>query len=261
MSGELTREERRRIRGAAELLLEARRTCKPLVDLPGDVKPQTLEEAYGLQDEMALAFAPLGGWKVGAPSPEATPVFAPMPFWGGYMENGDVLGPQYSRLRGLEAEIAFLLGEDLPARATPYTRDEVTQAVATVHPAIEILESGFIDPDEVDRLSMIGDLQINGGFAYGPAFAGWQTTDWSTETVELTVDGAVRKEGGMGNTAGPDLLRLLVWLANEGAARTGGLKAGQWITTGSWTGKEYGSSCSTVRARFGRAGVVSFTFA
>jgi hypothetical protein len=33
------------------------------------------------------------------------------------------------------------------------------------------------------------------------------------------------------------LLRLVLWLANEAQSRTGGLLAGQWITTGSWTGK------------------------
>ena len=32
--------------------------------------------------------------------------------------------PRY-RLRGLEAEISFLIGEDLPPRETPYTREEI----------------------------------------------------------------------------------------------------------------------------------------
>jgi len=38
-----------------------------------------------------------------------------------------------------------------------------------------------------------------------------------------------------GNPAG-DPLRLLAWLANEGAHSLGGLRAGQWVTTGSCTG-------------------------
>ena len=38
-----------------------------------------------------------------------------------------------------------------------------------------------------------------------------------------------------GNPAG-DPMRLMVWLANEGACSLGGLRAGQWVTTGSCTG-------------------------
>ena len=43
-------------------------------------------------------------------------------------------------MRGIEAEVAFRLGRDLPPRAAPYTRAEVMAALATAHPAIEVLE-------------------------------------------------------------------------------------------------------------------------
>ena len=39
----------------------------------------TLEEAYVVKDLMSLAYEEIGGWKIGAPSPEATPSYAPMP--------------------------------------------------------------------------------------------------------------------------------------------------------------------------------------
>jgi 2-keto-4-pentenoate hydratase len=122
------------------------------------------------------------------------------------------------------------------------------------------LESAFVDPDATDRLSMMGDLQINGGFAYGPAVAGWQAIELGEETVEVVIDSAVRCEAGMANTNGPDLLRLVTWLANEGQARTGGLKAGEWITTGSWTGKLYAVEDSEVLVRFGHFGTVAISF-
>ena len=76
------------------------------------------------------------------------------------------------RFRGLEAEIAFLMGEDLPPRETPYTREEVVAAIASCHPAIEVLESGLIDPTQAAKMSMIADLQMHGGFVYGDAYAG-----------------------------------------------------------------------------------------
>ena len=257
----LTTDEKNRMREAAELLLSGRRDCAPIRELPQPLRPATLEQAYALQDLVAIAMAPIGGWKVGAGSPDETPVFSPMPLWGGYMENGDVLGSQYSRMRGVEAEIGFLLGENLPRRSAPYSREEVAGAIRSAHPVVEVLETAFAVPDDVDRWSVLGDLQMNGGFAFGPAFAGWRDVNFADERVELTIDGAVRRENGMENSAGADLLRLVIWLANEGQSRTGGLKAGQWITTGSWTGKEFGVPGSTVRAIFSRFGTVSFSFA
>lgn len=241
---------------AANALGDARRTKKALVDLPQSLRPNSPIEAYVIQDELALAFGPVGGWKVGAPDAEATPMFAPMPtIWTA--ASGAVL--RGLRYRGLEAEVAFYLGKDLPRRATPYSRDEVLAAIASCHPAIEVLESGFEDPAKVDRLSMIGDLQMHGGFIFGPACPDWKSANFDQEGVALAVDGIVRVEKVGGNTAG-DLLRLLPWLANEGALRTGGLKAGQWITTGSWTGNTIAEKHSTVDVQFTTLGRVELRF-
>jgi 2-keto-4-pentenoate hydratase len=107
---------------------------------------------------------------------------------------------------------------------------------------------------------MIADLQIHGGFIYGAAVANWQSIDFSKERVMLAVDGVVRVERTGSNTSG-DLLRLLPWLANEGAARTGGLRKGQWITTGSWTGYTLASSRCPVEVNFSTAGRVDLRFA
>ena len=165
------------------------------------------------------------------------------------------------RLRGVEAEVAFLLGEDLPARATPYTDDEVYAAVASCHPAIEVLETGLAYPVGPElNLAKVADLQLNGAFIYGPAYPNWRSIDFAQETVTLAIEGVIRCERTGSNTAG-DLLRLLPWLANQRAARTGGLRAGQWITTGSWTGAEFAQPRETADVHFKHLGRVSLRFA
>jgi 2-keto-4-pentenoate hydratase len=242
----------------AGTLLQARRTGNFLTGLPAAQLPLDISEVYFVQDAVAAAFGQIGGWKIGAPTPTATPVFAPMPLaW--IAPSGSTLSGDRWRYRGLEAEIAFLVGADLPPRATPYTRAEALAAMASCHPAIEVLESAFIDPAQVPRFASLGDLQNHGGFVYGPAFSNWQSADFNAETVVLSVDGIVRVERTGSNTSG-DLLKLIPWLANEGAARTGGLRAGQWITTGSWTGNTLGVSGSTVEVHFGTAGHVDLHF-
>jgi len=242
---------------AAGMLLDARRTNMPIDDLPEALRPVSLEEAYFVQDRVALAYGEIGGWKVGAPTAEATPMFAPMPqAW--IASNDAELGGRH-RFRGLEAEIAFLMSKDLPPREKAYSRDELVAAIASCHPAIEVIESGLVDPTKATKLSMIADLQMHGAFVYGAAVANWQSIDFSKEHVTLAVDGVVRVERTGSNTAG-DLMRLLPWLANEGAARTGGLKAGQWVTTGSWTGLSLGTAGSSVDVRFSTEGEVHLRF-
>lgn len=243
----------------ANVLLDARRTGKLLTDLPAELIPADLPAAYAVQDAMAAAQGAIGGWKIGAPSPDATPIYAPMPLaW--IAAAGSTLSGDRWRYRGLEAEIAFLVGEDLPPRSTPYTREEVLAAMASCHPVIEELETAFVDPTTVERMSMFADMQMHGGFVYGDAIPNWQSINWNTTEVSLSVDGIVRVERTGSNTSG-DLLKLLPWLANEGAVRTGGLTKGQWITTGSWTGNTLADAGSVVHVDFKNVGSVDLRFA
>jgi 2-keto-4-pentenoate hydratase len=209
--------ENDRMRQAAEILLQARRELKPVHDLPKELRPHTLDEAYALQDIVALALGPVGGWKIGAPAPGAPPLFSPMPLWGGFAASGDLLRNSLRRLRGVEAEIAFVLGRDLPVREEPYTTEEVTAAIATAHPVIELLESAFFDPDQAERLSVIGDLMMNGGFVYGPAVPNWRSIDLTRESVVVTIDGGVRFEGTASNTAEPTCCAWLHGLPTKAA--------------------------------------------
>lgn len=244
---------------ASNLLLDARRTNQPIPDLPTALRPATLEEAYFIQDRMSLAYEAIGGWKVGAPAPDATPSFAPMPKAWMVHSGCDLQGVAH-RYRGIEAEIAFKLGKDLLPRDTPYTREEVIASVESMHPAIEVLETGLVDPTQATKLTSVADMQVHGGFVYGDAVPNWQEINFSKETVTVAMDGAMRVERTGSNTSG-DLLRLLPWLANEGASRTEGLRKGDWITTGSWTGVTLAAAGSAVEVQFGHAGTVSLRFA
>jgi 2-keto-4-pentenoate hydratase len=248
---------------ATDVLLDARRTSHPIADLPPELMPLDMSEVAFIQDAIANAFAPIGGYKIGAATPEATPMFAPMPAaW--IAPSGSLLtGPRW-RYRGVEAEIAFLVGHDLPPRnleagQAPYTREEALAAMASCHPAIEVLESAFIDPMQATKLAFLADLQMHGGFLYGPAFDAWRTFDFNTDSVTLSIDGVLRIERTGSNTSG-DLLKLIPWLANEGATRTGGLRAGQWITTGSWTGNAPSTANSVVNVHFQHAGKVDLRY-
>ncbi|WP_446743903.1 2-keto-4-pentenoate hydratase [Silvibacterium acidisoli] len=248
------------MRKAAELMLHARRHLRPLPELPMELRPVNIDEAYALQDIIAEAMLQTGGWKVGASAPDATPVSSPMPLFGGFGKSGEVASAHMRRLRGIEGEIAFLMGKDLPAHEAPYSREQVIAAIASAHPAIELLESAFYDPDKVDRFSTLGDLASNGGFFHGAAIPDWQQIDLTKESIVVTVDGAVRFEGTASNTAGTDLIRLVEWLANVGSLNHGGLRKGQWVTTGSWSGKTHVDAGGSALVEFANFGDVAIRF-
>ena len=242
---------------AADLLLAARHdSAKRLADLPDALRPTELATAYAIQHRIMGALGAIGGWKVGAPGPEAPPICAPLPVVG-IVASPARLPTAATHMRGIEAEVAFRIGRDLPPRATSYSREEVMAAMATAHPAIETLESRYLDMDKVAMPSNVADSQGHGGFVYGPGRADWHGIDFVHETVEQAIDGAAIQRTG--NPAG-DMVRLVVWLANVGSAWSGGLKAGQFVTCGSWTGKTLAGANAKVRVRFPSLGEVALDY-
>ena len=132
--------------------------------------------------------------------------------------------------------------------------------MASCHPAIEELESGLIDPKAANNLSALADLQMHGGFIHGPACPDWKSIDFAKETVTLSIDGAVQVERTGSNTSG-DLLRLLPYLANEGAARTGGLRPASGSPPEAGPAIRPPPPAQQVDANFAHAGRVSLRFA
>jgi 2-keto-4-pentenoate hydratase len=247
-----------RIERAARALVEARRTRDWPADLPADCRPATVEEAYAVQEAVARTLGRIGGWKVGAPTPTAEPRRAPLLAALVAPGPATLRGPEF-HLIGIEAELAFRVGHDLPRRDAPYGRDEVLDALDTMHPAIEVVDSRFADRTAADPLSQLADNIGNGAFVYGPGLNAWRHLDLARQPVRLTIDGALVYEGKGGNTAG-DPLRLVHWLANDLAARGGGLRAGDVVTTGTTTGLRFVEPGAVVEAEFPGLGSVRVEF-
>jgi len=226
-----------RVARAAALLIEARRTGQPLAALPEEARPRTAGEAYAVQDAIVAGLGkPVGGWKVGAPTPLAEPAYAPILDEAIYASPAAVPAAQH-RVFGIEAEIAFRMARDLPPRDDgdrPYTQAEIVRAVEAIYPAIEIVESRFSTYPRGDKLSLLADHQSNGAFVYGPPVRTWGHLDLVRPPALVSIDDRI--EGKMTNgNAGGDPLRLVTALANHLAVRTGGLKEGDFVTTGSVT--------------------------
>ena len=105
---------------------------------------------------------------------------------------------------------------------------------------------------------MLADFSAHGCFVYGTEVAHWRELDFAAEAVRLTFHG--RHAAGRTANPGGDMVRMIQFLADEGAVWAGGLLAGQFITTGSWTGLTFPEIGETVRAAFDHAGAVELVF-
>jgi 2-keto-4-pentenoate hydratase len=212
--------------------------------------------AYAVQRLVIARVGPIGGWKVGAPNPSAPPNCAPMPA-AGLFQGPKIVDATFTQ-REVESEIGFTFKTDLPPRDTPYTAHDIIAAIATCQPGIELLQSRLANPGSAGALALLADFIQTGAYVWGEPIADWQHVDFDAMQITQTISDGLTVER-IGNPAG-DMIRLMVWLANTGATWAGGIKAGEIVTCGSWTGKTQAPAGSNVIAAFTGAKPVRLRF-
>ncbi len=252
---------------AAEILWKHWQQGTVIDALPASVRPQTRAEGYAIQCEVqACAGQPLVGWKIAATSsagqrhigvdgPMAGRLLAPRT-----LPSGSEVSLGGNLMRVAEPEFAFTFGRDLAPRAPRYTTDEVLDAVASLHPAIEVPDSRYADFVRAGEAQLIADNACANYFVLGPATgAPWRSLDLITHRVSAQVVGRYRREGSGASVLG-DPRVALTWLVNELSAIGVTLAAGQVVTTGTCTVPLEIESGDEVRADFGVLGSVEARF-
>lgn len=248
--------DQRQIAEAATLLVNARRSGARVAELPPSCRPGNVAQAHAIQDAVAAQLGDVvGAYKAAAPANDDA--------WRGLIYARTIL-PSPARIAaaevpdcGVEGEVAFRLRRDLPPRSAAYTRDEVAGAVDACA-AIELITSRFQDHTTRSTLEKLADCVSNGGFVHAAPITDWRQLDLAEIHVTLLVNGeAVVDQRGGHPTRDP--LGTAVALANmlRGGA---GLRVGQFVTCGSYTGMRFlkpGDSCTV---RFEGLGSAAVTF-
>lgn len=170
--------------------------------------------------------------------------------------DGGTLDPAKCIQPKAEAEIAFVLGKDLPSPET--TAADVAAAVATVHAAIEIVDSRIADW----KITFADTVADNGSSAFfvlaqqGLPLAG---LDLEGAAMEMTFNGEVVSTG-VGAAALGNPLNAAAWLAQTLAARGEPLKAGDVLLAGALGPMVALTPGVTVQASVGGIGTCSFTY-
>lgn len=236
-------------------LLDARRSgvqFKPPFALPDRAA------VYAIQDGVAQATGPVAGWKVGARTPTAEPNPAPL-LAGALVKSPATFDGKAMHMIGVEVEISFHIARDIAARRAPVGRDEALHAVGEAFVGMEVVDTRLADFESADPEWLLADNQMNHALVIGESIKDWRELDWADLQVRLTIDGKVEvdQRGGLGAV---DPVRPLAWMIDHAVQERGGIRAGQPITTGSWTGLRYYPPGTRARGEFVGLGSVEASF-
>jgi 2-keto-4-pentenoate hydratase len=238
----ITIDPRRKAEGIAELF----RRRRPVDVLPADLYPASLDDAYAIQRtfqdiETGRGRGAIVGYKIGL----TTPVMQKLcgvdePCYGGmfasevYHLRAETYARDYCRI-GVETEIAFELGNDLPEGGDP---NRIAAAVESAAAAIELIEDLRFDYKRLDASALVAGNVWNAGAVVGRPVAEWRALDLARAAARLSING---REIGSGN--GGDVmahpLNALAWLADKLTAAGTPLRRGMIVLTGSMVPIQY----------------------
>jgi 2-keto-4-pentenoate hydratase len=255
------------IDAAADYLLELRRSGDKIADLPGSFRPSSLDEAYAIQRRLVKLTSNSIGWFVALTSPEMQSVHrAPGPIYGRILRPNLHRSPGVVPLKNsgrsvtVEAEYAFRLARDFMPGLT-YTEVAVLEAIRSVVPMLEFVDSIFEDMTAVDVASLVADNGADGQIVLGQEIEGLSPVALLTDPTQIAVNGVQVAEGHPSNvTGGP--LRVLTWFVNDRTKAGQVVREDEIVGTGNCLQRYcFGRAGDAVHADFGSLGSVLATLA
>ena len=247
---------------AAAYLYAALRQRKAIEALPETCRPDSVIEAYDIQDCFVEMIGSPVGHKIaftnrniqqqmGVTEAAAGRLIADRMF-----DNPATVDVSRLFRIGIESEFAFRMARDLPGTSAPFTRDHVIAAIDALVPAIEIVDTRYADWASCGALQAIADNVFGSHWVGGTAITDWHDIDLVAAEVTASLNGRETARGSGANVLG-DPIVALTWLANDLASRGRGLQAGEVITTGSCTPIVMARPGDTATADFGSLGIVT----
>jgi 2-keto-4-pentenoate hydratase len=255
------------IAAASRILHDHWRAGTKLANLEEHQRPHDRVEAYAIQGRIEkYSAASLFGWKIAATSEAGQKhINVDGPMAGRILSetviaDGGTASMAGNEMRVAEPEFAFRMATDLPPRSRPYSVQEVLDAVDTLHPAIEIPDSRFVDFVRAGAEQIIADNACAHLFVLGaPATTNWRALDLLEKKPVIMLRG--QRFIGHGKNVLGDPRIALAWLANELCQLGITLRAGQVATTGTCHPPLPIQSGDFFEADFGSLGNVSVRFA
>lgn len=211
--------------------------------LPDACRPQSRAEGYAVQAAISqVAGKAIIGWKIAATSAAGQkhinvsgPIVGSL-LQGQVFRSGATIPSAGNHMHVVEPEIAFVFGRDLTPKSTPYTQDEVMQAVSHLHTALELPSSRFTDFTKAGEAQLIADNACAHLFVLGAAtLINWRALPLDHYPVKAEVtrkDGSTWTREGSSHAVLGDPRIALTWMVNEMTSQGVTLRKDQFVTTG-----------------------------
>ena len=207
---------------AADVLWRTWMAPARIDELPAECRPSTRADGYAIQAAViGRSGQRLAGWKIAATSQAGQrhiAVGGPLagPLLDGRLLAGSAAAPlATNHMRVAEAEFAFRFGRAVPSRTEPYTPGEVLAAVQSLHAAIEVPDSRYVDFTKVGAAQLIADCACACWYRIGDAVrADWRQDDLVSHEVTAHRNGAEAGAGSGANVLGDPRVALTL-LVNE----------------------------------------------
>jgi 2-keto-4-pentenoate hydratase len=224
---------------AAARFIDAAHTARDTFrNMPAEVAPPTVRDAYAAQDALRMLWEPRFGPVVGRKIATTTKVMQALmgidhPCGGLIYQKRVHTSPATIRKADfmnvvVECELAVRLARDLPATGAPYTGASVLGAVGEVMAAYELIEDRNAVYKGSDARTLIADNSWNGGVVLGKGVPVPAGSDLNGIAAQVTVDGKVRSSG-----KSDDPMGALAWVANLAVEHGKPMTKGMIVITGS----------------------------
>jgi 2-keto-4-pentenoate hydratase len=254
---------------AATELLDMRANRRVVPDLPPPLRPQTLADAYAIQDRVVEALlAQTGGRCIGYKAACTNEIAQAAlqidrPVFGRLMSqttspSGTTLAADQFTHRVIEAEFAFRLGDDVEPVDGGHTHATIADYIDALIPGIEIVDYRF-ESWAVGALRIAADNAIHGWWLRGDPVTDWRGHDLAASAVSVTRDGELVTTGSGAAVLGHPLT-VMAWLADELPRFGLRLRGGDVVTTGVATDVFEAGAGDTCVADFGPFGRVTAVF-
>ncbi|WGS19887.1 MULTISPECIES: hydratase [unclassified Bradyrhizobium] len=250
-------------RELTDLLYSLRKEARQQSGLRPDLVPLDQASAYRIASAVADRLGwEIGGWKVAAMKEELQKALrATTPIYGRIFHPCVMQSPAIVRFSELcspivEVEYQIKVGRNLLPREQPYTQDHLAEAIASIHPGIELAGCSFSNDDAFPPVNaMIADGSGGRSIVIGDPIPDWERSGLADQSVSLSCNG-LEKRRGTASAAIDHPIVSFTWLINELSKVGIGLYAGQFVSTGTVCGMLAARTGGRYTADYGRFGTV-----
>ncbi|MDC0054639.1 hypothetical protein OAJ09_01810 [Candidatus Pelagibacter sp.] len=260
-----------KINKAAEILYNSKINVKRIKKLPKECNPQSLKEAYDIQEELVNKYLKedknnsIIGKKIGCTNKAAqaqlniNESFFGNMFLKNISKSECIINSEFFFSPFVEPEFSFIMKEELDILKAPYEPEFVYESILAVLPSIELVDSRFEDWTAVGVKNLIADNAVHAHWIYGDEINNLNLINFNNHSVDLLINEKLVDKGNSNNVMG-NPINSLTWLVNNLALFGKSLPKNSYISTGTCTPAIPIKKGDKVMANFGKLGNVSFIY-